>query len=105
MNRARAVCQNRLAAKVVSHHVRQRATVRRLTPNISESLCTRTAVAPCCIVATSTTIAARYALRPRNRSEGGVLRLRQSRRAQQTLNRQHCSLGSMRARGRRSLRR
>ena len=86
MNATEAAFQNGPAAKTQSHHWRQRATVRRLTPSRSDS-CRRAALAPCCVAETSVTTAARYTLRPRNRREGGVARLRQPATAQQKLRR------------------
>jgi hypothetical protein len=77
--------QNGLAANALPHHVRQRLTVRRLTPKSSVNC--RVAVASCRIAATSTTTAPSQALRPRKRNDGGVLRLRQRSTAQQKLNR------------------
>ena len=87
MNAAEAAFQNRLATKALRHHARQRASVRRLAPTSSVSCLIRAAVAPCRIVSTSTTTAPRYTLRPRNRSDGGVSRVRQPSSAQQKLNR------------------
>ena len=57
MNALRPTRQNGLAANAPRHHSRQRAMVRRLTPNSSDSC--RAAVAPCCIAEISTTTAPR----------------------------------------------
>jgi hypothetical protein len=58
MKAARAICQNGVAVKLSRHHTRQRSTVRRSTPIASASSRMRGAVAPCCMIAISTTIAA-----------------------------------------------
>ncbi len=57
MNALRPTRQNGLAANAPRHHSRQRAMVRRLTPNSSDSC--RAAVAPCRIAETNTTTAPR----------------------------------------------
>jgi hypothetical protein len=56
---ARATCQNGVAVKLSRHHVRQRSTVRRLTPTNTDSCSIRAAVAPSRMIAISTTMAAR----------------------------------------------
>jgi len=95
MNAARAACQNRLCANAVRHHSRQRARVRRDTPNSCDSRAARGGVAPCSMAEINTTIVARYTRRRRNRSDGGVLRWRHPSTAQQKLNRrQYVSLSS-----------
>jgi len=82
---AAATRQNGLAVNALRHHCRHRAMVLWLTPNSSDSC--RAAAAPCRIAETSTTTAPRKTLRPRNRNDGGVRRLRQRSAAQQKLKR------------------
>src|SRR5271157_2269932 len=91
MKAAAAWRQNGLVVNLSRHHLRQRSTVRRSTPTSPDSRCILPAVAPSRMIAISTTVAARWTLRPRNRNDGGVLRVRQPSRAQQKLKRQSCS--------------
>src|SRR5260370_37141996 len=84
MKAAETPRQHGLATKARRHHARQRAIVRRPTPTSSQRC--RAAVAPCRIAETSTTTAPSETLRPSNRNDGRVLRLRQRSEAQQKLN-------------------
>ena len=87
MNRARALFQNALSTKFSSHQARQRSKVRSLSPNSLRNRSTRLRFNPCIMALSNTTTAPTYTLRPRNRTLGGVLRLRQFSRAQQKLRR------------------
>ena len=89
--------------KVRSHHARQRCSVRRLTPTSASIRAALPAVTPPVTALTSTTSAARYTRRPRNRSEGGVVRFRQ--RSQHRLSRQRYSSRSSSGRPRLGFRR
>lgn len=86
-SRPRAACQNGVAVNVSAHHARHRSNVRALTPNSERNSLARGGVTPCRIADTSTTIAPRYTRRPRNRTDGGVVRARQPSVAQHRLNR------------------
>lgn len=57
------------------HHVRQPVSVRTLTP--SHGRWARAGVIPACRAVTKTTTAPGYTRRPRERTEGGVVRRRQ----------------------------
>jgi hypothetical protein len=83
--------QKGLSVNTLHHQSRQRTTVRRLTPTKACSCRARAGVSPLCIAVISTTMAPRNTLRPRNRSDPGVSRLRHSRAAQQKLKRSRCS--------------
>lgn len=56
-SRPRRLCQNRLVANAVVHHLRHRTSVRRLTPSSASNVPTCFLVGPCCIAAASTTTA------------------------------------------------
>jgi hypothetical protein len=92
---ARAICQNGIAVNALRHHVRHRSTVLRSTWMSAMNRRMRACVAPSRSIAIRIIVAARYTLRPRKRSDGGVLRLRQPCRAQHRLNRKSCSGGSL----------
>ena len=81
-----AAFQNRLDAKSFCHHDAHRFSVLRLTPMISRNLWSRIGdkVAPSAL--STTTTGPKNTLRPRNRTDGGVTRLRQPSRSQQKLN-------------------
>jgi hypothetical protein len=85
MNRARAVFQNGLSAKLSSHQTRHRSKVRSLIPNAKRNCSTRFGFNPCIMALTSTTTTPAYTFRPRNRTLGGVFRFRQPSFAQQKL--------------------
>ena len=65
MKRPCTARQNAVVTKVVRHQVRQRLSVRTVTPSSSRSRATRAGVSPACIAVTSTTTAPRYTRRPR----------------------------------------
>src|SRR5262245_193928 len=73
MKAARAICQNGIAVNISRH----RSTLRRSTPTSSVRRRRRAAVAPSRRIAITIIVAARYALGPRKRRDGGILRLRQ----------------------------
>src|SRR5262249_46017570 len=75
--------QKEVVGNALRHHTRQRLSVRRLTPVISRRRAARFAVIPPSMAVASTTTADRYTRRPRNRSDGGVVRFRHPSRAQQ----------------------
>ena len=56
---AMAIGRNALSAKVESHHVHQRATVRRSIPGTADRRCRRAALAPWRIAEINVTIVAR----------------------------------------------
>ena len=97
MKLARAICQKGVAVNASRHHVRHRSTVLRSTLMSAVSRRMRACVAPSRRIAIRMIVAARYTLRPRKRSDGGVLRLRQPCRAQHRLSRKSCSGGSLRS--------
>ena len=57
--------QNAVVTKVVRHHVRQRWSVRTLTPSHACRRWARAGVIPACSAVTKTTTAPRYTRRPR----------------------------------------
>src|SRR5208337_2014137 len=81
--------QKSLLANSSRHHRRHRSTVCQLTSNNERNRAIRCGLGPCNIAVTKTTTAPKYTLRPKNRADGGVTRLRQT--AQQKLSRLKCS--------------
>ena len=66
--------QNSVVVKADRHHSRHRVNVRRLMPRASVRQANRFSDTPSSMALISTTIVARYTLRPRNRNDGGVQR-------------------------------
>lgn len=77
-NLPRNVCQTALAVNWVSHHWRQRKIVDAGTPSCSDSFRPRRKLSPEHNAVARITIAPQYTRRPRNLTDAGVQRDRQS---------------------------
>ena len=85
--RPRAACHTRLVTNVSRQKRHQRLTVRTLTAKVSHSRFSRSGVGPSRKTGRSRTSMPKNTFRPRNRSDGGVIRRRHPSVAQQKLNR------------------
>ncbi|MBM3332806.1 hypothetical protein FJY68_13330 [candidate division WOR-3 bacterium] len=81
----RAVVHHRVRGTTDCHHCRQRVTVRALTPVSCRIRESRSGVGPWRSIVTRTTAAAAKTLRPRKRTDGGVVLRRHPFRLQQKL--------------------
>lgn len=90
--RAQASFQNTVCGMRSRQKTCHRAMVRRSAPTSFDNSWTRRGVGPCCMAAIRTTTAERYTLRPRKRTDGGVILFRHPSRSQQKLKRYwYCS--------------
>src|SRR6266540_285346 len=85
--RPRADCHTRLVTNVSRQKRHQRLAVRTLTAKVSHSRFSRSGVGPSRKTGSSRTTTPKNTFRPRNRSDGGVIRRRHPSVAQQKLNR------------------